>query len=253
MVKGFELFRDRFAAFKDSFIVIGGTACDLNLSRFGGFRRTKDIDMIVLTEEVSDAFASALHEFLRDGGYSCYVSRDFKPHYYRFLSPENNPYPLQIEMLSHSLLPERPDAPFTPISLDEGVKSLSAIVLEEEYYQYAKTHRDFSAGVPCLTSDALVVFKSCAYLNLLADKERDSASVRTEDINKHRNDVFRLVSVMPEDSKFELPEVIRERVRKFISLFPVDSEEWDAIRSAVGTMALSNEVYIRRIKEMFGL
>ncbi len=253
MVKGFDLFKERFAEYSESFIVIGGTACDLNLSRFGGFRRTKDIDIIVITENVSVEFASALHEFLRSGGYSCYVSRDSKPHYYRFLSPKNDAYPWQIEMLSHSLLPERTDMPFTPISLDDGVRSLSAIVLDEEYYKYAKDHRDFSAGVPCLALDALVVFKSSAYLNLLSDKEQGSASVRSEDINKHRNDVFRLVSVMPEDSKFELPDVIKERLIKFITLFPSDSIEWDAIRSSVGVMALAPEVYIRRIKEMFSL
>ena len=85
MVKGFDLFKERFAEYTESFIVIGGTACDLNLSRFGGFRRTKDIDIIVIAENVSVEFASALHEFLRAGGYSCYVSRDSKPHYYRFL------------------------------------------------------------------------------------------------------------------------------------------------------------------------
>ena len=143
--------------------------------------------------------------------------------------------------------------PFTPISLDDGVRSLSAIVLDEEYYKYAKDHRDFSAGVPCLSLDALVVFKSSAYLNLLSDKQQDPASVRTEDLNKHRNDVFRLVSVMPEDSKLKLPDLIKERLAKFIALFPSDSVEWDAIRSSVGVMALAPEVYIRRIKEMFSL
>ena len=156
-------------------------------------------------------------------------------------------------MLLHSLLPERLDVTFTPISLDEGVKSLSAIVLDEEYYEYAKEHRDFSAGVPCLSSEALVAFKSSAYLNLLSDREQNPASVRSEDLNKHRNDVFRLVSVMPEGARFELPYVIKERLDNFLTLFPADSEEWGAIRSSIGAMALSPEVYIKRIKEMFSL
>lgn len=51
MVRGFEFFRQHFAAFADSFIVIGGTACDLRLAPYGGFRRTKDIDMIVVAGE----------------------------------------------------------------------------------------------------------------------------------------------------------------------------------------------------------
>lgn len=40
MVKGFELFRQRFASFADSFIIIGGAAYDLRLAPYGGFRRT---------------------------------------------------------------------------------------------------------------------------------------------------------------------------------------------------------------------
>lgn len=253
MVRGIDVFRDRLAAFRESFIVIGGTACDLNLQSYGGFRRTRDIDMIVVTESVDAEFANALHAFLKEGGYECYISRDRKPHYYRFVSPKNPAFPLQIEMLSHSLLPERSDRPFTPISLDEGIRSLSAIVLDPDYYEYAKSHRDYSLGVPCLTAEALVVFKCAAYLNLLADRERNSASVRSEDLNKHRNDVFRLLGSMPEDSHFELPAPIRRRTAEFAGIFGTDSEDWDAIRASVGALALTPEAYAERLTRFFGL
>ena len=253
MVRGIEVFRDRLAAFRDSFIVIGGTACDLNLQSYGGFRRTRDIDMIVVTEAVDAAFADALHAFLREGGYECYVSRDRKPHYYRFMSPKDPAFPAQIEMLSHTLLPEHPERPFTPISLDEGIRSLSAIVLDPDYYEYAKAHRDFSWGVPCLTVEALVVFKCAAYLNLRADRERDPASVRSEDLNKHRNDVFRLLGSLPEESRFDLPEPIRRRTAEFAALFAADSEEWDAIRAAVGALALEPRTYAERLTAFYGL
>lgn len=253
MVRGIELFRERFAAFSDAFIVIGGTACDIGLQAYGGFRRTKDIDMVVVTESVDTAFADALHAFLREGGYECYVSRDRKPHFYRFLSPKAQAFPFQIELLSHSLIPEHPELPFTPISLDESVRSLSAIVLDPDYYEYAKTHRDNTSGVPCLTVDALVVFKCAAYLNLRADREKNPASVRADDLNKHRNDVFRLIGAIPEGRTYVLPEPIRRRTAEFADAFPVDSSEWDAIRSSVGRLALSPEVYMRRLRSYFGL
>lgn len=253
MVRGIELFRERFAAFGNAFIVIGGTACDIGLQAYGGFRRTKDIDMVVVTESVDAAFADAMHAFLREGGYECYVSRDRKPHFYRFLSPKDKSFPAQIELLSHSLLPELPDSPFTPISLDESVRSLSAIVLDPDYYEYAKTHRDGSSGIPCLTVDALVVFKCAAYLNLRADRERDPASVRADDLNKHRNDIFRLIGAMPEGRTYVLPDPIRRKTAEFANAFPVDSPEWDAIRAAVGRLALSPEVYTRRLRSCFGL
>ena len=120
MVKGIDLFRERLGAFSDSYIVIGGTACDLAMEGRGGFRATKDIDMIIVTEKVDDAFAAALHQFLREGQYACYVTKDKKPHYYRFMAPKDSVYPAQIEMLSHSLFPERGEVKFSPISLSEG-------------------------------------------------------------------------------------------------------------------------------------
>lgn len=254
MVRGFEFFRQHFAAFADSFIVIGGTACDLRLAPYGGFRRTKDIDMIVVADQVSPAFADALHEFLREGGYSCYMTRDSRPHFYRFMAPKGSAYPAQIELLSDSRLPERPDAKFTPISKSEDIKSLSAIVLDSVYYEFAKSHRDEAEGVPCLTIEALVVFKSSAYLNLLDEREKDSSRVRSEDLNKHRNDVFRLVGAMPSDIVVDLPAEIKLRMKRFIDLFVPTNAEWEGILASIGpNNPLTPAAYQTRFCEMFKL
>lgn len=253
MVRGFELFRERFADFGDAFIVIGGTACDLNLEAFGGFRRTKDIDMIIVTEKVDDAFAAALHQFLREGQYACYVTKDKKPHYYRFMAPKDSVYPAQIEMLSHSLFPERGEVKFSPISLSEGVRSLSAIVLDPAYYEFAKTHLDRSHGVPCLTTEALAVFKSAAYLNLVEERTKDVASVRMEDIHKHRNDVFRLIGALADGVTVSLPDSIRNRMAEFINVFTAANPEWSAIRASIGTLALDPSIYIAKYREVFGV
>jgi len=253
MVRGFDLFRERLAAFGDSFIVIGGAACDLRLAPYGGFRRTKDIDMIVVTDEVSEPFAEALHDFLREGGYACYVTGDSRPHFYRFIAPKGSRYPAQIELLSNSLLPERPDARFTPISRSEEIRSLSAIVLDPVYYEFAKAHRNSDEGVPCLTLEALVVFKSSAYLNLLKERTSDPARVRSEDLNKHRNDVFRIMGAIPEAASVEVPDEIGVRLRRFIDCFGPDSADWESIRAAVGRASLPPEEYGRRFRKLFGL
>lgn len=39
MVKGYALFKAAFEPFSDSFLLIGGTACDLQLSGARAFRR----------------------------------------------------------------------------------------------------------------------------------------------------------------------------------------------------------------------
>ena len=45
MVIGLELFKKHFADYTNSYILIGGSACDINLNALGGsFRTTKDLD-----------------------------------------------------------------------------------------------------------------------------------------------------------------------------------------------------------------
>lgn len=253
MVKGFELFQARLGSFEDAYVVIGGTACDLALKDFGGFRATKDIDMLIVTEHVDVTFAKALRDFLKEGSYTNYVTKDRKPHYYRFVAPKGSLYPAQIEMLSHSLIPERENVRFTPISLDDGIRSLSAIVLDPVYYEFVKTQRDVSHGVPSLNPEALVVLKSAAYLNLLADRRRSPSSVRSEDLHKHRNDVFRLLGVIPSGESIELPQSIRARMDEFIRHMDVLNPEWADVAAAVGPLALSPADYVERFRRLFAL
>lgn len=51
MVKGIELFRTAFAGFADSYILIGGAACDVLLERAAvPFRVTHDLDIVLCVE-----------------------------------------------------------------------------------------------------------------------------------------------------------------------------------------------------------
>jgi len=72
-------------------------------------------------------------------------------------------------------------------------------------------------------------------------------------LNKHRNDVFRLVGAIPETSTVEVPTEIGERLRRFIGRFGPDVSDWEGIRAAVGEAALAPDEYIRRFRKIFGL
>jgi len=51
MVRGLDIFRERFGEFEDSFILIGGAACDLWFSSLNQtFRATNDLDLVLLIE-----------------------------------------------------------------------------------------------------------------------------------------------------------------------------------------------------------
>lgn len=120
MIAGFEKFEESFAPYRDSFILIGGTAVQMVLGQYdtpkgvaNRARVTHDIDLLVVTDKLTDAFKTAFHRFVNAGEYECYFSKD-RPHYYRFLNPKNVAYPAKIELLSHSLL-ELPNMRYTPL------------------------------------------------------------------------------------------------------------------------------------------
>lgn len=57
MVVGLKNFRERFARFEDQFVIIGGTACELLMSEEAlDFRATKDIDVVLIVENVTKEF-----------------------------------------------------------------------------------------------------------------------------------------------------------------------------------------------------
>ena len=70
MVIGFDKFKSWFQDYHDSYIIIGGTACDAVLDDAGFTpRATKDIDMILVFEALSASFVSQFWEFVRAAGY----------------------------------------------------------------------------------------------------------------------------------------------------------------------------------------
>ena len=254
MVKGMDVFKSAFAAHVDKFILIGGSACDISLAGFGGFRATHDIDMLVVAERIDKAFATDFRRFISEGGYNCYESKDGARHFYRFLAPTNPTYPSQIELLSRTQLPHKPGLRYTPLKADTYLKSMSAIILTSEYYDFALANATLVDGISCLTRPALVVFKAAAYLNLKEEKANNPTRIRTSDITKHRNDVFRLISSISPDERVDLPESIRTRMAEFRASFPLSNvEAWDAITQSQGAFSDTPENYLSRFSGLFGM
>ena len=104
MVKGIELFRDKFKDFVDCYTVIGGAACDiLMMEADTDFRATKDIGMILIMEDRQEEFAAVFLEFIREGGYRCGWKNSEEVHFYRFTDPKPG-YPVQIEDIRRTLV-----------------------------------------------------------------------------------------------------------------------------------------------------
>jgi hypothetical protein len=70
MIRGLDLFREHFADYRKSFVLIGGVACHEWLATQGlEFRVTKDMDMVLIVEALDAAFVKRFWEFIEAGKY----------------------------------------------------------------------------------------------------------------------------------------------------------------------------------------
>ena len=114
------------------------------------------------------------------------------------------------------------DSRFTPLPIDEAAASLSAILLDEDYYAFLKSMVREAGGIPVLHEAAIIPFKARAWLDLTRERER-GGKVDEKNVRKHRNDVARLVQLLSAEDDYELPGAVAGDMRTFIEL--ASSEE----------------------------
>ena len=91
----------------------------------------------------------------------------------------------------------------TPIPLDEAVASLSAILLDDEYYAFIMAGRKESDGLPWVGEDRLIPLKASAWVDLNARQAKGEA-VDAKNIRKHANDVMRLSQLLAPELRIPL-------------------------------------------------
>jgi len=224
MVIGVDRFRDHFAGHETQYVLIGGAACEQIMDEVGlPFRATKDLDVVLIVEALDPAFADRFHAFIAAGEYEIRQSSEGERCLYRFAKPKVEGYPAQIELFARKpdglILAE--DTGLTPLPFEEEVSSLSAILLNEDYYAFLKSMVRQIGGLPILGEAGLIPFKARAWWDLT---ERRDAGQRVDagDIAKHRRDVARMLQVLPQNASFDLPESIRDDMQRFVSALVED-------------------------------
>jgi hypothetical protein len=246
---------DHFRGLEDTYVIIGGTACDLHLISAGlRFRITKDLDVVLLLGQDTDEFASRLWQFVSEGRYERRNRKDDKPQFYRFSHPRVEGYPAMIELLGRTPLSLPPDRTIARFPTEEDISDLSMILLDEPYYDLILGARQAIDGVPLITAGALLLLKAKAFLALSERRDTGTGKGHSRDILKHRNDVFRLFRLLRPAERIELPESIRSDLARFLARFPVGAREWPDIHRAVADPDLpSPESILGHMRMVFGL
>ena len=236
MVKGIDIFRERFRDYPDSLVLIGGAACDEWFSRLSmNFRATRDLDIVLILEAVNEEFVATMRAFIDEGGYEIRErSEGGPPVLYRFSKPTDERFPAMLEIFSR--LPKGislgDDQTIVPIPAGEESHSLSAILVDADYHALIVQQQETRDGIAFANATALIPLKAKAWLDLSARKQAGE-SIDAKDIAKHRADVFRLAATLPGDTTVDLSDTIRTDLMAFLAAFPEDSPEWPAILSAI--------------------
>jgi hypothetical protein len=121
-------------------------------------------------------------------------------------------------------------------------------LLDENYYALLKANLRDLAGLPLLHEAAVIPFKARAFLDL---SRRKAAGEKVDggDVKKHRNDVFRLLQLLPAERALDLPETIRADMRDFIEAVSGD----DTFKPSTLDLKLTREDALARLSVAYGL
>ena len=206
MVRGLETFRKYFQNFSADYVVIGGVACELALdSRRLDFRPTDDFDIVIVSEHLPRGFGAALKRFVRDGSYSVQRRKsNDKPSFFRFLDPRDDSFPSKLELATGRPI-EDWEGDFAPLDAGDARSSLSAILFETVFYRFILDNAIVSHGISTMPLEGLIPLKCLALLEL--SRQDDPSPKTLANIEKHRQDIFRLAEALP-DVTFRLPDQV---------------------------------------------
>ena len=247
MVRGLEIFKKYFERYSEQYVLIGGVACDISFHEIDSdFRATKDFDMVLVIDKINKEFGDTFWRFIHDGGYRNKIKGEGKFQFYRFDKPSNLSFPKMIELFSRTEIDLFGNQILTPIHLDDSVSSLSAILLNEVYYQSLLDGKTIIDGITCLKPTWLIPFKARAWLDL-TNQQREGNHVDSRNIKKHKNDIIRLSTEFVLES-YPWHDEIKQDIRQFIN--EANLQDQDILNldildvSAQDIIELLNKIYL---------
>jgi hypothetical protein len=146
-------------------------------------------------------------------------------------------------------LPLSADAHLTSVPIDAEVVSLSAILLDDDYYAFLSANTRELGGVRVVTEQGLIPLKARAWLDLAERRAADPGSVDAKQLAKHRGDVMRLSQLLIENERIAAAPSIRDDVARFAN--EVSAQIDDSYLQSLG-IDESAGALLERIRAVYG-
>ena len=244
-IAGLRHFEAYFEEYKDQYVIVGGFATLMLLERElpNHGKATHDIDLVLLTSP-SREMANRLKSYIREGGYTIQKGQQERYRYYRFIDPKAEGYAKEIELFTSEVYGIELDEGqrIVPIDPEEGLYSLSAIILDLEYFDMIKHNIEEIEGVPYSNTLATMLLKMSAVYDLYHRGD--------EKWKKHRRDILKLALLLTGEERIELTG----RMIEDLSFFKehVEGLEPKTIRQIVGKgVSVEKTDVLRLLQEVF--
>ncbi len=139
----------------------------------------------------------------------------------------------------------------TPIPVDDDLSSLSAILMDDEYYKFTIYNSKKEESAHFAGTEALICLKARAFLDL-TQRKSNGEDVDSRNIRKHKTDIFRLAVLLPAELKVELPVGIKSDHKAFVDSISEELPD-KAIFKQMGMGAIDAEPVFQQIKIIFSL
>ena len=204
--------------------------------------------MVLIVEALTPEFGEMFWKFIVDGKYRNKATNGNTPQFYRFDKPEDDKFPKMIELFCRSDFELKSAEGITQINIDDEVSSLSAILLNDDYYKALLNGKVIRNGLSVLKREYIILFKAKAYLDLKSRKDLGE-KVDSSDIKKHKKDILRIASELMLEKVEGLPIAVGNDIHSFIDL--LEQEPFD--QNSLKRYGLKNEDIMESLKKVLVL
>lgn len=241
---GLSHFENYFKDYRDHYVVVGGFATLMLLDKQleGHGKATYDIDLVLLTNS-SVTMSRRIKSYIKEGDYTVQKGEKDLFIYYRFFEPKVDEFAKEIELfaVNEQKFELDENQRIIPIDPEEGLYSLSAIMLDGEYFEMIKSNIDDSNQVPCTNTIATIKLKISAFYDL---KKRGDDKWK-----KHRRDIIKLALILTGEERIELKGRMVEDVRLFME--HMDELNDKIIKQITGMKGISQSDIVEVLMEVF--